>query len=141
MVKLGVIQTGQYSSNSVGISKISKILLHLGKAETDMVCLPEQWLKDNHIFNFEKEFSEFLKIAKDYSMTIIPGAFYEKTRKKPIISAPVISPKGEIVGKQEKIHPFDYERRLIESGKSAKIFKTRCKFGIVICYDHKMLLE
>lgn len=135
MVKLGVIQTGSYSSNSVGIRKISQILLRLARTETDIVCLPEQWLKNNYILDFEKEFSEFLKLAKDYSMTIIPGAFYERTKNNLFISAPVIGPKGDIIGKQEKIHPFDYERGLIEYGKTAKIFKTSCKFGIVICYD------
>ncbi|RDJ31348.1 MAG: carbon-nitrogen hydrolase family protein [Crenarchaeota archaeon] len=135
MVKLGIIQTGQISSNSAGICKIVQILLRLGKKETDIVCLPEQWLKNNNINDFEKEFLEFQRIAKDYSMTIIPGAFYEKIKNKLIISAPVIDPKGEIIGKQEKIHPFDYERRLIRPGDRAKIFKTSCKFGIVICYD------
>lgn len=135
MVKLGVIQTGTFSSNAVGIGKISQNLLRLGKNEVDVVCLPEQWLKNNNILDFEKEFSEFLRIAKDYSMTIIPGAFYEKIKNKLVISAPVIGPNGEIIGRQEKIHPFDYERRLLVSGKTAKIFKTSCKFGIVICYD------
>lgn len=135
MIKLGIIQTGHISSNLVGISKISQILLRLGKTETDFVCMPEQWLKNNNITDFEKEFSEFQRIAKDYSMTIIPGAFYEKVKNKLVISAPIIGPKGEIIGKQEKIHPFDYERRLIKPGNTAKIFKTSCKFGIVICYD------
>ncbi|MFQ5573918.1 MAG: carbon-nitrogen hydrolase family protein, partial [Nitrosopumilaceae archaeon] len=36
---------------------------------------------------------------------------------------------------QEKIHPFDYEKSLIRAGGKTKIFKTKCKFGIIICYD------
>lgn len=135
MVKLGVIQTCSFSSNEQGINKVSKMLNELGRKETDIVCLPEQWLKDNRISKFEKEFVGFKIIAKDYNMTIIPGAFYERKKYRFAISSPVIGPKGEIIGRQEKIHPFDYEKKIIQSGRKTKIFKTKCKFGIVICYD------
>jgi len=135
MIKLRLIQTTSYSSNKKGISKISEILKKLGKQEVEIVCLPEQWLKNNEIKNFDIEFLDFKKIAKEYSMTIIPGAFYEKSMKNTSIVAPIICPKGEIIGKQEKIHPFDYERDTVKPGKEAKIFKTACKFGVIICYD------
>jgi len=134
MVKLGLIQTISYSSNEKGISKIAEILKILGKKEAEIVCLPEQWLKNNEISDFDSEFSEFKKIAKDFSMTIIPGAFYE-TKRKPSIVAPIIGPEGEIIGRQEKIHPFDYERDNVKPGNEAKIFNTSCKFGVIICYD------
>jgi predicted amidohydrolase len=68
-------------------------------------------------------------------MTIIPGAFYQKIKKEITISSPVIGPKGSIIGRQEKIHPFDYEKKTVTAGKEAKIFNTSCKFGIIICYD------
>ncbi len=135
MVKLGLIQTVSYNTNQKGISKISEILKKLGKNETEIVCLPEQWLKNNEISDLNSEFSEFMKIAKDFSMTIIPGAFYEITKKKTSIIAPIIGPEGEIIGKQEKIHPFDYEKKNVKPGKEAKIFNTACKFGVIVCYD------
>jgi omega-amidase len=135
MVKLGLIQTASQSTNQKGISHVVKILKKLGRNNTDIVCLPEQWLKNNEISNFDLEFSEFKKIAKEFSMTIIPGAFYEITKRKTSIIAPVIGPKGEFIGRQEKIHPFDYEKENVKPGKEAKIFNTVCKFGIVICYD------
>jgi predicted amidohydrolase len=134
MTKLGLIQTISYSTNQNGISKVSEMLKKLGRKETDIVCLPEQWLKNNKISNFDLEFSEFKKIAKEFSMTIIPGAFYQITKKISII-APVIGPEGEFIGKQEKIHPFGYERGNVKPGNTVKIFNTACKFGVVICYD------
>lgn len=134
MVKLGVIQTKSYDSNQKGISKVSEILKKLGRKETEIVCLPEQWLKNNEIKDFDLEFLEFKRIAKDFAMTIIPGAFYEIKKDTSIIS-PIIGPEGEFIGRQEKIHPFDYERENVKPGKEAKIFNTSCKFGIIICYD------
>ncbi len=135
MVKLGLIQTATQTTNQKGITRAARILRKLAKKNTDIVCLPEQWLKNNEIDDFGKEFSEFKKIAKEYSMTIIPGAFYTKIKSKTSITSPIIGPKGEFVGTQEKIHPFDYERGNVRPGKEAKIFSTVCKFGVIICYD------
>ena len=135
MVKLGLVQTRSHNSNQEGISKISEILRKLGRQETEIVCLPEQWLKNNQIENFDLEFSEFKKIAKEFAMTIIPGAFYDISKKKISIIAPIIGSNGEIIGKQEKIHPFDYEKGIVTPGREAKIFNTACKFGVIVCYD------
>ena len=135
MVKLGIIQVTSYKSDEKAIGSLKKRLENLGRKEADIVCLPEQWLKNNQISDFDLEFAEFKRIAKEYSMTIIPGAFYAKKRRKSIICSPVIGQSGEIIGIQEKIHPFGYERGLVKPGNQTKIFKGKCKFGIVICYD------
>ncbi|TBR08319.1 MAG: carbon-nitrogen hydrolase family protein [Candidatus Nitrosotenuis sp.] len=135
MVKLGLVQTRTHDSNEAGITAISKLLERLGRQEADIVCLPEQWLRENKIVSFDVEFSRFKKIAKDHSMTVIPGAFYEKRKNCQVISSPIIGPTGEIIGVQEKIHPFGYERGLIKPGTKTKVFRTACKFGIIICYD------
>ena len=135
MVKVGLIQTVRYDSDVKGIFRVSEILKKLGKQETDIVCLPEQWLKNNELTDFDSIFSEFKKVAKEFSMTVIPGAFYDISKRDASIIAPVIGPEGEFIGRQEKIHPFDYERERVIPGKKAKIFKTACKFGIIVCYD------
>lgn len=135
MVKLGLVQTTSCNTNEEGVFRVSKILKKLGMKDTDIVCLPEQWLKNNEFRNFDSEFLEFKKIAKEYSMTIIPGAFYETGKKKSSIISPIIGPEGEIIGKQEKIHPFGLERDNVKPGNEAKIFNTACKFGVMICYD------
>ena len=106
-----------------------------GHKKAEIICLPEQWLVENEINDFNSEFSEFREIAKKHKMTIIPGAFYKKSKKDLKIVSPIIGPKGEIIGIQEKIHPFDYEKKIVTPGREAKIFKTACEFGVVICYD------
>ena len=135
MTKVGIVQTVNYSSNYIGIKKVVKEIEKLAKKETDIICLPEQWLKNNQIENFDREFQMFKEIAKQYRTTIIPGAFYQKQGKHIVITSPVIDPTGEIIGKQNKIHPFDYEKKSVKPGTKHEIFKTSCKFGILICYD------
>jgi omega-amidase len=134
MIRLGVIQTKQYVSNESAITHVSKVLCGLAKKEADIVCLPEQWLANNIISDFEGQFSAFRMISKEYSMTIIPGAFYEKSSHG-YICAPIID-SGAIIGRQEKIHPFGYERQKIRHGTKARVFKTqKARIGVVICYD------
>ena len=135
MVKVGVVQTGSYQTNKEGILKIAKVLERLGKRKVALVCLPEQWLRNSEISDFDSEFVEFKETAKKFHMTIIPGAFYTKSGTDITISSPVIGPNGEIIGTQEKIHPFDYEKKTIIPGKEVKVFDTSCRFGILICYD------
>ena len=64
MIKVGLIQTKSYENNKKGIEKISKLLEKLGKAETEVVCLPEQWLPNNQIENYDEEFFVFKKNCK-----------------------------------------------------------------------------
>lgn len=134
-VKIGMVQIKSHRTNEAGIRSVSGILERLGRNEADVVCLPEQWLHENRINDFDAEFDKFKKIAKEYGMTIIAGAFYHKSRYGYAISAPVIGPSGEIIGLQGKIHPFGYERDLISSETTTRIFRTKCRFGILICYD------
>ena len=135
MIKLGIIQTKIYKSNKEGINEISKTLDQMGQKKTKIACLPEQWLKDNQINDFDFEFQEFKEVAKKHQMTIIPGAFYHQIKQNTVICSPIIGPEGEIIGQQNKIHPYDYEKNIVTQGKEAKIFNTSCKFGVVICYD------
>jgi predicted amidohydrolase len=135
MIKLGIAQTTATTTNEEGLKQASHLLERLGKNEADIVCLPEQYLSDNKIDDFEATFAPFAKIAKQYSMCVIAGAFYTKSGTKQTISAPVIDSTGQFIGVQDKIHPFDYENDAIKPGVEAKVFSAKCKFGIVICYD------
>ena len=135
MTKVGLIQTIHYENNNKAIENISKLLKKLGIQETEIVCLPEQWLPNNEINNYDKEFSEFKKIAQEYNMTIIPGAFYQENDNKISINSPIISPNGEIIGKQEKIHPYDYEKDIVNQEMRLKFSRHHVKFGVMICYD------
>jgi predicted amidohydrolase len=135
LIKLGIAQTIAAKTNEDGIKQAAQLLERLGKNEADIVCLPEQYLVDNKIDDFEAAFAPFAKIAKQYSMSVIAGAFYTKSGKAQTISAPVIDESGQFIGVQDKIHPFDYEHEIIKAGVEAKVFSTKCKFGVIICYD------
>jgi predicted amidohydrolase len=112
-----------------------KILRKAIALDPDIVCLPELWYP-KAVDDFEYEFKPILDLAREQSMIIIAGAFLERINNNQYVSSPVISRKGEISGRQIKIHPFGSQRAIVTPGSAVKIFDCgRHKFGIAICYD------
>ena len=149
-----MIQTAQYADNRQAVQDVSRHIRGLGDRGAEIVCLPEQWLADNMVKRWDSVFSGFAEMAKEFSMCIIPGAFYHARdqdnnnnnndkgaahHSNPTarsIAAPVILPDGTIAGEQEKIHPFEYENKTVTPGSEAKIFDVNgTKIGIMICHD------
>ena len=64
---VGLIQTRSFQNNKIEIQNISKLLEKIGRVETEIVCLPEQWLPNNQIENYNQEFFEFKKSFNDNS--------------------------------------------------------------------------
>ena len=117
MIKLGIIQTTSYSTDECAKNTICRLLETLGKKETDVVCLPEQWLRQNTISDFDSEFAKFKSIAKNYSLTVIPGAFYEKKSNSYAISAPVIGPLAISLASKKRFIPLTMRKRPYSVGQ------------------------
>ena len=75
MIKLGIAQTIQSHTNEEGIKQATSLLERLGKNEADVVCLPEQYLPDNKIDDFEVTFAPFARTAKPQTMEEQNDAF------------------------------------------------------------------
>ena len=101
----------------------------------DVICLPELWYT-KLVKDFEKEFKIITDAAREYKMTIIPGAFKEKIGDNVYVSCPVITPDGSIQGRQFKIHLFGIQKKTCKPGTKIKIFDAgKFRFSIAICYD------
>ncbi len=130
MVKLGIVQTTSYKTNRHGITNVSRILQSLGKKEVDIICLPEQWLQNNRILDFDDEFSDFKKIAKEFSMTIIPGAFYKKKSKKWFIASPVIGPTGISLVSKKRFTSLAMRKSLSNQAQKRKFSTLDASLGL-----------
>ena len=147
MLRATLIQTQLQKSKTKAIEQILKLLKKAGSSNSDIVCLPELWYP-KAVTNFEVEFAEIMDAAREYNITIIPGAFLEKINDQEEgnnnnnnnnflqISSPVIATDGMIIGRQLKIHPFGSQRKVVKAGTKVQVFESsNCKFGIGICYD------
>ena len=59
MTKVGLIQTRSYENNKKGIKNILKVWEKIGRGKIEIVCLPEQWIPNSQIQNYNQEFVEF----------------------------------------------------------------------------------
>ena len=89
----------------------------------------------NHpLSKYEKIFSEF---AKNNSIYLIPGTFYEEAENKVFNVAPVFNSEGKLIAKAKKIYPWlPYELDVDSSDEICVFnFEDKGNIGIHICYD------
>ena len=89
----------------------------------------------NHPLNkYEKIFSEF---AKNNSIFLIPGTFYEEDEDKVFNVAPVFNREGKLIAKAKKIYPWLPYELDVDSSDDICVFNFEDKgnIGIHICYD------
>ena len=89
----------------------------------------------NHPLNkYEKIFSEF---AKNNSIFLIPGTFYEEDEEKVFNVAPVYNREGKLIAKAKKIYPWLPYELDVDSSDDICVFNFEDKgnIGIHICYD------
>ena len=135
MVRVALLQLQLQKNQAEAMEHVIKLLKNARAADSDIVCLPEQWYP-KPINSFEQEFKQIVDMVKEQGMTVIPGAFLEKINDNLHISCPVIASDGRILGRQFKIHPYGDEKKAVKAGTKAEIFDSGSfKFGIAICHD------
>ncbi|MBO0888700.1 carbon-nitrogen hydrolase family protein [Candidatus Bathyarchaeota archaeon] len=126
------------SEASIGQTVLNamELVKEAAKKEADIVCLPEHWLPEKKIPTPISPLPALQKLAREYGIVIVAGAFYEKVDGHTRLSSPVIRSDGSIAGRQFKVHLFRSERKLAKPGNNYRIFGLDgFKIGILVCYD------
>ncbi len=101
-----------------------------------LICLPEHWLIDKILKPENEVYRVFCALAKELNVYINLGGIYEKHGDTTFFLSPVISPTGEIIAKQKKVHLFGRENRRAIGGDRFEILEVdRVKVGIMVCHD------
>ncbi len=79
----------------------------------------------------------FQDLARRHQIWLLPGSFFEEKDGVVYNTAPVIDPKGEIVGRHRKLFPFLPYEDGVEGGTEFLVFDVPGvgRFGVSICYD------
>ena len=79
MVNVGILQLRQYDNLGEKTFKHIEKMIHDASYDHEMnvICLPELWYT-KLVQDFEREFRAIINAAREYSLTIVPGAFKEK---------------------------------------------------------------
>lgn len=79
----------------------------------------------------------FQKIASETGVWLIPGSHYERRGEDIFNTSLVIDPQGEIVGRYDKMFPFQPYEKDVASGVDPLVFDVPNvgRIGVAICYD------
>ena len=80
---------------------------------------------------------EFREMAKKHKIWLIPGSMFQNKNGKVYNTASVINPRGEVIGRYDKMFPFLPYEEGVASGEEFLIFDVPNvgRFGLSICYD------
>lgn len=113
----------------------------------DILCFPELFIegydmdqKDLYSTDKTLKYSEYIveslaEAAKEYNVYIVaPTAL--AMGKKVYNSALFFNKNGKVLGEYNKVHLFEKERDVFDSGENFVVWDTTIgKIGIIICYD------
>jgi predicted amidohydrolase len=140
LLGVAVLQTGLYPKDAKralreGLSLVKSAVEGKG---TRLVCFPEHWLTETVIeFGSEEIYGPFIDLARSHSIFLNLGGIYEKDQEgKTFFLSPTISPRGEIVSKQKKVHLFRRENEIALPGDHFEPFMIDdIMVGIMVCHD------
>ena len=94
-------------------------------------------LISQHPDSLDDTISEFQEIAARRSIWLIPGSMFDKRSNGTFNHSVVINPKGEIVGRYDKMFPFTPYESNVTGGTEFLTFDVPeiGRFGLSICYD------
>lgn len=81
--------------------------------------------------------SHYQALAKELSVWLIPGSYYENANGAIFNTAPVINPDGQIIARYRKMFPFFPYEKDVTCGQDFVVFEVPDvgKMGLMICYD------
>lgn len=142
MVRVAAIQLALGKGSYRKAVDDATALIQQAKSEgAQIVCLPEHWLLEYK----EKAYTAALELAntaKANRVYVITGANYTPVERKDgsrelRIRSILVSPEGQTLGEQDKVHLFQGEKSTAIPGDAYQVFPTSLgNVGIVICYDN-----
>ena len=100
------------------------------------LCFPEHWPREETRDSVSNIIELMKVLASRYRVTMITGGFFEELPEGTYVTAPVVDPHGQILGRQKKIHLFAAEKSRARPGSDYEIFEANhVSFGVMICYD------
>lgn len=130
------------------IIKAESFIVDASNQAADIICFPELFatgynlaiLKDS-IISLSRDYkvsidSFFSQSAKKHNINIIAPIAYTDNDGKLFNSALLYDRSGKNIGKYNKIHAFNLEKKYFTAGNELPVFKTDFGMvGVIICYD------
>lgn len=143
---VGLIQPEIVESHEEMDLNIKQLVEQAAQKKPDIIMLPERWRsvppKEKFLEAIEKErghsYQLLKQLAAKYKIYILTGGIWEKRNSNFYITSYVFDDEGNELGRQDKIHLYNYEPTMFTPGAELRIFtheKIKTKFAVLICFD------
>ncbi len=127
-------------------SKIIDLVARAATKKPDIIMLPERWRsvppKEEFLDAIEEERGHSYQLLKDLAKKsntyILTGGIWEKRKSDFYITSYVFDGEGNELGRQDKIHLYNYEPTVFTPGSELQVFThqgVNTKFTVLICFD------
>ncbi|MEN3048279.1 MAG: carbon-nitrogen hydrolase family protein [Candidatus Caldarchaeales archaeon] len=142
MVRVAIVQTPVLESPAETIEWACRAMTE-SDARAELYLLPEAWIHRAPIADVagaveasELAVARLAEAARSLNGWVVAGGLYALVEGRPVARVPVISPGGEVVGHQDKVHPYKEERLVLRRGREFRTFEAAgVRFGILVCHD------
>ncbi|MGD2248546.1 MAG: nitrilase-related carbon-nitrogen hydrolase [Candidatus Methanofastidiosia archaeon] len=152
-MRIACIQVGAEPHRDKTFAKVEDLIQTASEKRADIACLPEltidqffpQWVGEEKFFALAEPLNgpivqKFQKIAKQYSIALIPNVYEKGGPDTYYDTSPVIDAHGKLLGSQHMIHiaedPTEDEKFYYTPGQKYNTFSVAgITIGIAICYD------
>lgn len=101
-----------------------------------LVCLPEHWLLAHVMSPGDPVLHRLGALAQDTRVYLNTGGNFLKRRGVVRLSSQTLSPEGEILSTQDKMHLYRREKKRASPGRRLRIVKVEgYKVGVLVCHD------
>jgi N-carbamoylputrescine amidase len=138
-----IMFNSQFPDIEGNLENTEKWIKEAQKVKAEIVCFPELNITGYSLSNKISKYADTIpgritleieRMAASYNMTIIVG-MVETDKASNMITQVVIGPDG-FIGKYQKVHLSDGEKKFFTPGKEIPVFKLgNTRFGVGLCYD------
>jgi predicted amidohydrolase len=134
---VAALQTGLYLKDEEKAIREGVSLAEFAAKTACLICFPEHWLTEKILKTDDDVYGTFIDLARDLQIYINLGGVYERDRAgKTFFISPTISPRGNVISKQKKVHLFRRENEIAIGGDGFDPFEIdQIKVGVMVCHD------
>jgi predicted amidohydrolase len=136
-MKVAAVQLGIYPNNpDRAVAKAELQVRSASTSEAVLICLPEHWLQSRVLTGSDTIIKRFARLAKELGVYLNLGANYEKRREGTWITSHTISPAGDVISRQDKVHLYRGEAEKARPGSGFELVDVEgMKVAVLICHD------
>jgi len=136
-MKVAAVQLGLYPGNpDKAVAKAERQVRAASTSEARLICLPEHWLQSRVLTSRDTVIRRFARLAKELGVYLNLGANYEKRREGTWITSHTISPAGDVISRQDKVHLYREEAEKARPGSGFELVDVAgVKVAVLVCHD------